>query len=172
MPIARAILNDNQSVMTHPTIGGDSTSLSNSVAHFVDDRSNESTKALPGTGAISLCESLPPSNRLEVQAEVSDCKSYDIESITISEKSSKTMDSLKALAGSIKDACAVPNPEYNNPENVCGGTGDFNGRKSSLLSSASDYARSISIDQHHRANSPNNDKTVSFFDEHVKVKSK
>lgn len=39
---------------------------------------------------------------LEVQAEVSDCKSYDIESITISEKSSKTMDSLKALAGSIK----------------------------------------------------------------------
>jgi hypothetical protein len=54
---------DNQSVMTHPTIGGDSTSLSNSVAHFVDDRSNESTKALPGTGAISLCESLPPSNR-------------------------------------------------------------------------------------------------------------
>ncbi len=82
VPIARAILNgkknklskiifgnlfqcylDNQSVMTHPTIGGDSTSLSNSVAHFVDDRSNGSTKALPGTGAISLCESLPPSNR-------------------------------------------------------------------------------------------------------------
>lgn len=81
VPIARAILNgkirvdyceinlteryrlDNQSVMTHPTIGGDTTSLSNSVAHFVDDRSNESTKALPGTGAISLCESLPPSNR-------------------------------------------------------------------------------------------------------------
>jgi len=56
---------DNQSVMTHPTIGGDSTSLSNSVAHLVDDRSNESTKALPGTGAISLCESLPPSNRYE-----------------------------------------------------------------------------------------------------------
>jgi len=137
VPIARAILNgksmnigeclkfivfvllDNQSVMTHPTIGGDSTSLSNSVAHLVDDRSNESTKALPGTGAISLCESLLPSNRyvfllrrfvllfdlkfsLEVQAEVSDCKSYDIESITISEKSSKTMGSLKALAGSIK----------------------------------------------------------------------
>lgn len=78
MPIARAILNgkttsshlmkifffaDNQSVMTHPTIGGDTTSLSNSVAHFIDDRSNGSTKALPGTGAISLCESLPPSNR-------------------------------------------------------------------------------------------------------------
>jgi hypothetical protein len=39
---------------------------------------------------------------LEVQAEISDCKSFDIESITISEKSSKTMDSLKALAGSIK----------------------------------------------------------------------
>jgi len=55
---------DNQSVMTHPTIGGDSTSLSNSVAHLVDDRSNESTKALPGTGAVSLCESLPP-NRYE-----------------------------------------------------------------------------------------------------------
>ncbi len=54
---------DNQSVMTHPTIGGDSTSLSNSVAHFVDERSNESTKVLPSTGAISLCESLPPSNR-------------------------------------------------------------------------------------------------------------
>jgi hypothetical protein len=49
--------------MTHPTIGGDSTSLTNSVAHLVDDRSNESTKALPGTGAVSLCESLPPSNR-------------------------------------------------------------------------------------------------------------
>jgi len=83
VPIARAFLNgkikknnqfkiekyfdilDNQSVMTHPTIGGDSTSLSNSVAHLVDDRSNESTKALPGTGAISLCESLPPSNRYE-----------------------------------------------------------------------------------------------------------
>ena len=46
--------------MTHPTIGGDSTSLSNSVAHLVDDRS---TKALPDTGAISLSESLPPSNR-------------------------------------------------------------------------------------------------------------
>lgn len=79
--IARAILNgrkrlnsklflihclfsvDTQSVMTHPTIGGDSTSLSNSVTHLVDDRSNESTKALPGTGAISLCESLPTSNR-------------------------------------------------------------------------------------------------------------
>ncbi len=78
VPIARAFLNgkrkfisrfknkgifciiDNQSVMTHPTIGGDSTSLSNSVAHLVDDRSNESTKALPGTGAVSLCESLPP----------------------------------------------------------------------------------------------------------------
>jgi hypothetical protein len=79
VPIARAILNgnknnfklrktcldfiDNQSVMTHPTIGGDSTSLSNSVTHLVDDRSNGSIKALPGTGAISLCESLPTSNR-------------------------------------------------------------------------------------------------------------
>ncbi|CAF4440615.1 unnamed protein product, partial [Rotaria sp. Silwood2] len=81
--IARAILNDTQSVMTHPTIGGDSTSLSNSVAHLVDDRSNGSTKALPGTGAISLCESLPASNRLEVQAEVSDCKSFDIEIATL-----------------------------------------------------------------------------------------
>ncbi len=49
--------------MTHPTIGGDSNSLSNSVGHLVDDRSNESTKALPGTGAVSLCESLQPSNR-------------------------------------------------------------------------------------------------------------
>ncbi|CAF0933786.1 unnamed protein product [Adineta steineri] len=173
-PLARAILNDNQSVMTHPTIGGDSTSLSNSVAHLVDDRSNGSTKALPGTSAVSFCESLPP-NRLEVQAEVSDCKSFDIESITISEKSSKTMDSLKALAGSIKDACAVPGGEYNS-DNICGGTGDFNGRKSSLLSSASDYARSINIDQNHsivnRAGSPNSDKTVSFFDERTKVKSK
>ena len=61
--------------------------------------------------------------------------------------------------------------EYN-PENICGGTGDGNGRKSSLLSSASDYARSLNFDQHHRANSPNSDKTVSFFDEHVKVKTK
>ncbi|CAF3468053.1 unnamed protein product [Rotaria sp. Silwood1] len=180
--IARAILNDTQSVMTHPTIGGDSTSLSNSVAHLVDDRSNESTKALPGTGAISLCESLPPSNRLEVQAEVSDCKSFDIESITISEKSSKTMDSLKALAGSIKDACTVPGVECNN-DNIYNINGDPTGRKSSLLSSASDYARSINIDQqqqqqqsHHsnviRAGSPYSDKTVSFFDERVKAKSK
>ncbi|CAF1238961.1 unnamed protein product [Rotaria sordida] len=179
VPIARAFLNDNQSVMTHPTIGGDSTSLSNSVAHLIDDRSNGSTKALPGTGAVSLCESLPQSHRLEVQAEVSDCKSFDIESITISEKSSKTMDSLKALAGSIKDACTVPGVEYNN-DIICGGTGDFNGRKSSLLSSASDYARSINVEQQqqqqhstlNRAGSPNSDKTVSFFDERVKVKSK
>ena len=112
---------DTQSVLTQPTIGsaGDSTSLSNSVTHLVDDRSEGSTKALPGTGAVSLCESLPASNRyvfllfavnsltsvgfsLEVHADVSDCKSYDVESITISEKSSKTIDSLKALAGSIK----------------------------------------------------------------------
>jgi hypothetical protein len=49
-----------------------------------------------------ILESLTFDFSLEVQAEVSDCKSYDIESITISEKSSKTMDSLKALAGSIK----------------------------------------------------------------------
>jgi len=87
VPIARAFLNgkqkhllvnlktkgfvcilDNQSVMTHPTIGGDSTSLSNSVAHLVDDRSNESTKALPGTGAVSLCESLPPNRYEEIFA--------------------------------------------------------------------------------------------------------
>ncbi len=54
---------DTQSVLTHPTIGGDSNSLSNSVVHLVDDRSNESTKALPGTGAVSLCESIPPLNR-------------------------------------------------------------------------------------------------------------
>jgi hypothetical protein len=99
------------------------------------------------------------------------------------------MDSLKALAGSIKyveqhfarinriiifssrDACAVPNEEYNT-EIICGGTGDFNGRKSSLLSSVSDYARSVNHDQHHRANSPNSDKTVSFLDEHIKIKSK
>ncbi|UJR30837.1 hypothetical protein I4U23_018353 [Adineta vaga] len=175
---ARAILNDTQSVMTHPTIGGDSNSLSNSVVHLVDDRSNESTKALPGTGAVSLCESLPTSNRLEVQAEVSDCKSFDLESITISEKSSKTMDSLKALAGSIKDACSVPGVDYNH-DNISGGNVDTMGRKSSLLSSASDYARSISIDPHqsqtsniNRAGSPFSDKTVSFFDERNKVKSK
>jgi hypothetical protein len=49
--------------MIHPTIGGDTNSLSNSVAHLVDDRSNESTKGLSGTGAVSLCESLPPTNR-------------------------------------------------------------------------------------------------------------
>jgi hypothetical protein len=65
--------------------------------------------------------------------------------------------------------------EYNS-DNVCGSNGDFNGRKSSLLSSASDYARSINTEQHHstvnRAGSPNSDKTVSFFDERVKVKSK
>jgi len=178
--IARVILNDTQSVMTHPTIGGETNSLSNSVAHLVDDRSNESTKALPGTGAVSLCESLPTSNRLEVQAEVSDCKSFDIESITISEKSSKTMDSLKALAGSIKDACTTPGIELTNETGVAAaavGSGDATGRKSSLLSSASDYARSISVDQqqttnHNRAGSPYSDKTVSFFDERTKLKSK
>ncbi|CAF1288908.1 unnamed protein product [Adineta ricciae] len=176
--IARAILNDTQSVMTHPTIGGDSNSLSNSVVHLIDDRSNESTKALPGTGAVSLCESIPASNRLEVQAEVSDCKSFDLESITISEKSSKTMDSLKALAGSIKDACAVPGVEYNH-DAASIGIGETTGRKSSLLSSASDYARSISVDQQqsqpgnlNRAGSPYSDKTVSFYDERVKIKSK
>ncbi len=78
-----------------------------------------------------------------------------------------------------RDACAVPSVEYNN-DNVCGGTGDSTGRKSSLLSSASDYARSINLEQqqqsHHphvnRAGSPYSDKTVSFFDERVKVKSK
>ena len=52
------------------------------------------------------------------------------------------------------------------------GTGDFHGRKSSLLSSSSDYARSINSEHHNRAGSPNSDKTVSFFDERVKVKSK
>ncbi|CAF1591517.1 unnamed protein product, partial [Didymodactylos carnosus] len=100
--IARGILNDTQSVLTHPTIGDGSlamtNSLSNSVNHLVDDRKS---KALTVTAGTSICESLPTSNRLEVQAEMNDCKSYDIESITISEKSSKTMDSLKALAGSI-----------------------------------------------------------------------
>jgi len=74
-----------------------------------------------------------------------------------------------------RDACAAPGVEFNS-DNVCGGTGDFNGRKSSLLSSVSDYARSMSIEQNHsvvnRAGSPNSDKTVSFFDERVKVKSK
>jgi hypothetical protein len=49
--------------MTHPAMSGDSTSLSNSVAHLVDDRNNGSTKALPGAGAVSLCDSLPASNR-------------------------------------------------------------------------------------------------------------
>lgn len=71
-----------------------------------------------------------------------------------------------------RDACVVPGMEYNH-ENICGGTGDYNGRKLSLLSSASDYARSVSVEQqHHRANSPNSDKTVSFFDERVKSKGK
>jgi hypothetical protein len=63
------LFSDTQSVTTHPTIGGDTNSLSNSVAHLVDDRSNESTKALPGTGAVSLCESLLPSNRYEVNTK-------------------------------------------------------------------------------------------------------
>ena len=74
-----------------------------------------------------------------------------------------------------RDACAVPGVDYNG-DNVCGGTGDFNGRKSSLLSSVSDYARSMSIEQNHpianRAGSPNSDKTVSFYDERSKIKSK
>ena len=39
---------DMQSVMTHPTIGNSST---NSVAHLINDRSNESTKTL---GVVSL----------------------------------------------------------------------------------------------------------------------
>jgi hypothetical protein len=37
---------DNQSVMTHPTIGGDSTSLSNSVAQLVDERTQDMGKHL------------------------------------------------------------------------------------------------------------------------------
>ncbi len=64
--------------------------------------------------------------------------------------------------------------EYNN-ETIHNGNGDATGRKSSLLSSASDYARSISLEQQssvNRASSPCNDKTVSFFDEPTKVKSK
>lgn len=78
---------------------------------------------------------------------------------------------------SFRDACTVPGVEYNN-DTICGGTVDTHGRKSSLLSSASDYARSINVEQQqphsnlHRAGSPNSDKTVSFFDERVKVKSK
>lgn len=59
----KLFLPDTQSVTTHPTIGGDSNSLSNSVAHLVDDRSHDGRKTLPGAGALSLCESLPPSNR-------------------------------------------------------------------------------------------------------------
>lgn len=73
-----------------------------------------------------------------------------------------------------RDACTVPTVDYNN-DTICGGTVDFHGRKSSLLSSASDYARSINLEQHstlNRAGSPNSDKTVSFFDQRVKVKSK
>jgi hypothetical protein len=73
-----------------------------------------------------------------------------------------------------RDACAAPGTEYNN-ENICSGNHDSIGRKSSLLSSASDYARSISAEQQtniNRASSPSNDKTVSFFDERIKVKSK
>ena len=71
----------------------------------------------------------------------------------------------------------MPGIEYNN-ETTGVGNGDSNGRKSSLLSSASDYARSISVEQqtHHsnlnRAGSPYSDKTVSFFDERTKLKSK
>ena len=68
----------------------------------------------------------------------------------------------------------MPNAEYLN-ENIPLGHADTNGRKSSLLSSASDYARSISVEQHgniNRASSPYNDKTVSFVDEPCKVKSK
>lgn len=68
----------------------------------------------------------------------------------------------------------VPNVEYSN-ENIPLSHADSNGRKSSLLSSASDYARSINIEQHgnvNRAGSPYNDKTVSFVDEPSKVKSK
>ena len=78
------------------------------------------------------------------------------------------------MPANFRDACVVPGIEFNH-ENICGGTGDCNGRKSSLLSSASDYARSISVEQqhqHHRANSPNSDKTVSFFDERIKAKGK
>ena len=119
---------------------------------------------------------------LEVQAEISDCKNFDIESITISEKSSKTMDSLKALAGSIKsvslvfsvsftvlsflsfrDACVAPGGEGAS-EHLYGGNGDSHGRKSSAAEQHSSTA--------HRASSPNSDKTVSFFDERSKSKSK
>ena len=77
-------------------------------------------------------------------------------------------------SSSSRDACAVPNAEHSS-ENICSGQGDVNGRKSSLLSSASDYARSIHVEQHsniNRAGSPSNDKTVSFVDEPARVKSK
>lgn len=76
-----------------------------------------------------------------------------------------------------RDACTTaPNPEYSN-DNATTTHADFSRRKSSLLSSASDYARSIHVEQPHhsnvaRASSPYNDKTVSFFDERVKTKSK
>ena len=77
-----------------------------------------------------------------------------------------------------RDACAVPGVEYNH-DAASVGIAETIGRKSSLLSSASDYARSISVDQQqsqpsnlNRAGSPYSDKTVSFYDERVKVKSK
>jgi len=77
-----------------------------------------------------------------------------------------------------RDACVVQTVEYNHDATVHGVNGDTTGRKSSLLSSASDYARSISVEQQthssniNRAGSPYSDKTVSFFDERSKVKTK
>lgn len=70
--------------------------------HFVKVYQLQIGKILNFQSSIVYISSLNFSSSLEVQAEVTDYKSFDIESITISEKSSKTMDSLKALAGSIK----------------------------------------------------------------------
>ena len=222
VPLARAILNgknadakemscwssllrlDSQSVMTHPTIGGESTSLSNSVVHLVDDRS---AKELPETGAVSFCESLPASHRWALFSSSTSSLTdslvwkYKPRSVIVRISISKVSPSARSHRKrwtawkrwpvrsseclrprgfcwtmlSFRDACVVPGGEGTN-EHLYGGNGDFHGRKSSLLSSASDYARSVHNEQHssmvNRANSPNSDKTVSFFDERSQMKSK
>lgn len=69
-----------------------------------------------------------------------------------------------------RDACVVHGLENS------GDPVDSHGRKLSLLSSASDYSRSIQSDGQaagiHRSSSPCGDKTVSFFDERNKSKTK
>ena len=52
---------DNQSVISQPTIGADSASLSNSVVHLVDERPSRTKKVPNETFAGVTLETLPSS---------------------------------------------------------------------------------------------------------------